>query len=67
VEWFKFLKALKEELKDDWCNSVYVGQGDYETIQRNSYAIGQAKLLEALMEATVEDATEKIYESMHKS
>lgn len=62
VEWFKFLKALREEVKEEWANSLYVGDGPDETLQRNSYALGQVKLLDALDKATVEEITEKNYE-----
>ncbi len=58
VEWFKFLNSLKEEIKRDWANSLYVGASADETIQRNASAIGQVDLLSRLGEAKVEDVQE---------
>lgn len=60
-EWFKFLSALRDEIKEEWSDSVYVGASGDETLQRNASAIGQADLLKRLQEATVEEITETTY------
>lgn len=60
-EWFKFLSALREEIKEEWADSVYVGAVGEETLQRNASAIGQVDLLKRLQEATVEEMTETTY------
>lgn len=60
-EWFKFLSALREEIKEEWADSVYVGASGDETLQRNAAAIGQSDLLKRLQEATVEEVTETNY------
>ncbi len=64
-EWFKFLTNLKEQLKEDWVNGVYVGSLGEETLQRNASAIGQADLLTRLLQATVEDVEETSYDKEH--
>jgi hypothetical protein len=65
-EWFKFLDNLREELKEDWANSSFVGEVDTETLQRNSYHLGQAALLKRLKEATVVEMEELSYETSHQ-
>lgn len=60
-EWFKFLTALREEIKEEWSSGVYVGAVGEETLQRNASAIGQVDLLKRLQEATVEEMTETTY------
>lgn len=54
-EWFQFLLKLREEIKEEWTSSAFVGETSSETLQRNAAAIGQVDLLARLMEATVED------------
>lgn len=54
-EFFRYLKKLREEVKEEWANSTYVGAYDGETIQRNAAAIGQVNLLQALIETRQED------------
>lgn len=62
-EWFKFLGSLKEQIKNDWVDSAYVGASGDETIQRNAAALGQADLLGRLMDATFVEIEESIYDN----
>ena len=57
-EWFKFLKILEEEVKDNWAAGNYVGGTSEETLQRNAAALGQVDLLSRLLIATVEEIEE---------
>jgi hypothetical protein len=63
VEWFSFLNSLKEEIKNDWTNSAFVGASADETLQRNAAAIGAADLLKRLMEASFVEIEETIYDN----
>ena len=63
VEWFSFLNSLKEEIKNDWTNSAFVGASADETLQRNAAAIGQADLLKRLLEASFVEIEETIYDN----
>ena len=58
IEWFKFLEKLREEVKEDWASNVYTGEGELETLQRNSFALGQVDLLRRLMHAEFEEVEE---------
>jgi len=64
-EWFNFLNNLREQLKEEWANSVFVGGEGEITLQRNSAAIGQVDLLTRLLQATVEDVAETSYDKEH--
>lgn len=57
-EWFKFLIRTREQIKEEWANSAYVGEAVEESVQRNAAAIGQVKLLKLLEEVTFEDIEE---------
>jgi hypothetical protein len=50
-EWFDFLKSIREEVKDEWANSLYVGAFDSETLQRNAAALGEVNLIDRLLQA----------------
>lgn len=57
-EWFEYLGKLKEGLKDGWVSNAYVSASGDETLQRNAAAIGQAQLLEDLIDTTYEEIEE---------
>ena len=59
---FKFLNKTRENIKEEWANSIYVGAEKEETLQRNASAIGQVKLLSLLEEATFEEIEELLSE-----
>jgi hypothetical protein len=62
-EWFQFLISLREEVKEGWATSIYVGATAEETLQRNAAAIGQVDLLSRLLEAKVSDIDEVNYDN----
>jgi hypothetical protein len=62
-EWFLFLKNLREEVKEEWAKSVFVGERSEETLQRNAAAIGQVDLIARLLEAKYEEITEVNYDN----
>ena len=55
VRFYKFLEALREEVKENWAQSAYTSESGDETFQRNSYAIGQVETLDELKKASFED------------
>jgi hypothetical protein len=57
-EWLKFLSNLKEEVKQDWSDSVYIGISSDETVQRNAFALGQVDIITRLLEADVKQIAE---------
>jgi len=57
-EWFEFMEGLRSELKDAWEESVWTGETEAITVQRNAFALGQASLLKRLGEATYEEVEE---------
>lgn len=57
-EFFQFLARLREEIKEDWAQSYYVGESDSETVQRNAAALGQVDLLGRLQYVTFESVEE---------
>ena len=56
------LKNLQEQIKNDWANSLFVGELGEETLQRNASALGQAMVLEKLMTLTYEEMIETMYD-----
>jgi hypothetical protein len=50
-EWMQKLSELREQIKEDWAKSRYVGDLDSETLQCNAGAIGQIRLIDRLLEA----------------
>jgi hypothetical protein len=62
-EWFKFLSSLSVQVKNDWADSVFVGETADLTIQLNSHAIGKLDTLKQLTETTYEEVVETIYDS----
>jgi hypothetical protein len=62
-EWFDFLKNLREEIKEDWAQSRYVGEYDSLTCQMNAAALGQVRLIEKLLEAEYVEIEEQKVES----
>lgn len=54
---------LKEELKESWANSSYVGELQEETIQRNAFALGQVDLLTRLIQADIDNVKGTNYDS----
>lgn len=63
VEWFKFLASEKSKVKEEWANSIFVGDSIDLTIQRNAHALGQIDMLKRLEEATVEEIEEDMYDN----
>ena len=61
-EWWDFMSNLKEDLKESWASQLYVGISQEETIQRNSFALGQVDLLTRLLQADIENMKELNYE-----
>jgi hypothetical protein len=53
-----FLLNLKEEIKKDWSDTLFIGETSDETVQRNAFALGQIDILSRLMEASVEQVVE---------
>lgn len=62
-EWFRALKLLEREIKNNWSNSLFVGDTEYETLARNSNAIGRIQVLKLLQEMNAEDIKEVIDDS----
>lgn len=57
-EFFTYLKNKREVIKEEWAQALYVGDVDYETIQRNAAAIGQVTLLTDLLRLEYEELEE---------
>lgn len=58
VEFFDYLKRLREITKEEWAQALFVGDTSDETTQRNSAALGQVKLLDVLVRTSQEDIEE---------
>lgn len=57
-EFFDTLDRLRDNIKEEWANSIYTGPVGEETIQRNAAALGQVSLLRELREMSFEDFEE---------
>jgi hypothetical protein len=63
LEYFKFLEAVKKEVKEDWSNSLFVGENSDETVQRNAHALGEIHTLNKLLQVTENEIVEVLYEN----
>lgn len=50
-EWFKYLKRLREDMKDAWSNGVFTGESSEATAQLNANALGKIQMLADLLES----------------
>lgn len=55
IEWFKYLRNLREVVKEEWTQAMYVSELSDETLQRNAAALGEVNLLKELIESTYEE------------
>jgi hypothetical protein len=62
-EWFKLLTALREQCKEDWAQSLYVGELEGESLQRNAGALGQVYVLTKLQHINYEEMVETLYDN----
>lgn len=58
IEFFKFLRNLKEYTKEEWASSVFTGPTSEETLQRNASALGEIHVLTRLLEVEYEQIEE---------
>lgn len=58
IEWFKYLRNLRELAKEEWAQAMYVSELSDESLQRNAAALGEVNLLKELIEATYESLEE---------
>jgi hypothetical protein len=63
IEFFKFLKNLREYTKEEWANSVFTGEIADDTLQRNASALGAIHVLTKLLEVEYEQVEEMKVES----
>lgn len=59
---FKFLSRTRENIKEEWANSMYTGAETDETLQRNASALGQVQLLKLLDEVSFDEIEETLGE-----
>lgn len=50
-EWFKYLKRLREDVKEAWSNGVFTGESSEATAQLNAKALGKIQMLSDLIES----------------
>ena len=60
------LQSLHKQLASDWSNSAFVGETADLTIQLNAHAIGQADLINKLLDTNLEEIENTIYENRDK-
>lgn len=50
-EWFKYLRGLREDMKEAWSNGVFTGESSEATAQLNANALGKIQMLADLLES----------------
>ena len=50
-EWFKYLRGLREDMKEAWSNGVFTGESSEATAQMNAQALGKIQMLADLLES----------------
>lgn len=50
-EWFKYLRRLREDIKEAWSNGVFTGESSEATAQLNASALGKIQMLSDLLDS----------------
>jgi len=62
IEFFKALEKTRADTLEDWASSRFVGALDSETIQKNAYALGEVTMLRKVLDITLEEINQIIYD-----